>query len=204
MRVWPTDISKNENLKDFNSHTREGVTPWRSTHFSLLTFQLTHPWGCDSQKISKDNTINISTHTPVRVWRGWKMWTIVLFVFQLTHPWGCDACKCRHGYNVSISTHTPVRVWPNNVDEYNALADFNSHTREGVTYLGAEDSAYTNFNSHTREGVTIQRVLYIYMRLISTHTPVRVWHSWVFSSFVAHIFQLTHPWGCDMVIIRPV
>ena len=35
-------------VKNFNSHTREGVTfPFTSTLHPELSFQLTHPWGCD-------------------------------------------------------------------------------------------------------------------------------------------------------------
>ena len=35
--------------------------------------------------------------------------------------------------------------------------DFNSHTREGVTYDAPRDSElFSNFNSHTREGVTCE------------------------------------------------
>ena len=36
---------------------------------------------------------------------------------------------------------------------------------------------------------------------ISTHTPVRVWHSWSNFLGVGKVFQLTHPWGCDYIKI---
>ena len=57
-------------------------------------------------------------------------------------------------------------------------ADFNSHTREGVTFVPTPTiSLAFYFNSHTREGVTtvenLQKSLLI--------------------------FQLTHPWGCDCI-----
>ena len=35
------------NRKDFNSHTREGVTTENWLYLTFLAFQLTHPWGCD-------------------------------------------------------------------------------------------------------------------------------------------------------------
>ena len=50
-------------------------------------------------------------------------------------------------------------------------ANFNSHTREGVTGKGCLACRYPYFNSHTREGVTI-----------------------IFGEmFTDGIFQLTHP-----------
>ena len=122
-------------IRNFNSHTREGVTisPAAAT-LRIVGFQLTHPWGCDFFRIVKgqhQNNFNshtregvtsniriyahmqeISTHTPVRVWRaldvqrgknrnfnshtreGVTTSHIILICgktkFQLTHPWGCD------------------------------------------------------------------------------------------------------------------
>ena len=53
--------------------------------------------------------------------------------------------------------------------------NFNSHTREGVTYsFRGSISGVSDFNSHTREGVTSVKYLHIGVIRISTHTPVRV------------------------------
>ena len=54
--------------RDFNSHTREGVTPRDIDLKYGLSFQLTHPWGCDISHRQLTNIRCISTHTPVRVW----------------------------------------------------------------------------------------------------------------------------------------
>ena len=53
-----------------------------------------------------------------------------------------------------ISTHTPVRVW---------------HKENLVKSI-----RFPNFNSHTREGVTYNAVTAAADICISTHTPVRV------------------------------
>ena len=128
-----------------------------------------------SQPVNKHH---ISTHTPVRVWL-----TLLVSPFNF--------CL--------ISTHTPVRVWPNCATLVFDFWDFNSHTREGVTILsyflihcrgfqlthpwGCDSFAslylayWFYFNSHTREGVTYQISNLTTQLIISTHTPVRVWHS---------------------------
>ena len=140
----------------FNSHTREGVTPAYCADDGAYIFQLTHPWGCDQLLYDKVRELEISTHTPVRVWRStFKIWNLHkgnfnshtregvtgwisiypgFFIFQLTHPWGCD--------------HLPDF-------QLHYCSDFNSHTREGVT-KSSQITYYShlNFNSHTREGVT--------------------------------------------------
>ena len=239
----------------FNLHTREGVTAGNEgRHHVFGWFQLTHPWGCDQSKKKRTQlqnhfnshtregvtlrrsgvdiyTIQISTHTPVRVWQSLNVSISLKSEFQLTHPWGCDA----------------------SLDEMTEKdKDFNSHTREGVTvwwtYIRTEK---LYFNSHTREGVTSQIAAHAAsngifqlthpwgcdyssrpsrdLKEISTHTPVRVWRTgeiWMLSkacNFNSHTregvtmklcrimnvfaFQLTHPWGCDsveMVNSRPV
>ena len=59
---------------------------------------------------------------------------------------------------------------------FNSKLNFNSHTREGVTWYCWRCLVwYWYFNSHTREGVT---------RIASLCS-------------IAGSFQLTHPWGCD-------
>ena len=44
-------LQKCMKIRDFNSHTREGVTKYAYPIYSADTFQLTHPWGCDSLKL---------------------------------------------------------------------------------------------------------------------------------------------------------
>ena len=182
--------------RDFNSHTREGVTDLSRSLQALISFQLTHPWGCDNWTLLSYIIIKISTHTPVRVWPAASTWYI----------------------NLKISTHTPVRVWPNvcadNGGEYNFnshtregvtarvtflyhFCNFNSHTREGVTNgrrlspsigrfqlthpwgcdtkVNIYHLSHSDFNSHTREGVTARFEVTLLPSVISTHTPVRVW-----------------------------
>ena len=114
----------------------------------------------------------------MRVWLNYVGNRAFKFRFQLTHPWGCDNWRCWDQWLGScyISTHTPVRVWRNAWPPQRRTWHFNSHTREGVTWLN---------NMVTRYG------------LISTHTPVRVWQEdkAIFGRY--YWFQLTHPWGCD-------
>ena len=54
------------------------------------------------------------------------------------------------------------------------IDDFNSHTREGVTYCAGTVSDVYYFNSHTREGVTETEIEDTSEINISTHTPMRV------------------------------
>ena len=155
VRVWHIRPIFYFRVLDFNSHTREGVTFKKLLVECDRTFQLTHPWGCDAEDIF------LLTHHK----------------FQLTHPWGCDvivSCNCsERGW---ISTHTPVRVWQfRKRASYFRWWDFNSHTREGVTFCGLCMNRSMYFNSHTREGVTNFAALLFLSFWISTHTPVRVW-----------------------------
>ena len=115
VRVWQEHQVFQSSSNYFNSHTREGVTLCVSCFQETLKFQLTHPWGCDAQDIRLFQLRhNISTHTPVRVWPGTEWMRCPRCKFQLTHPWGCDGA-------FSIIIQTPLH--------------FNSHTREGVTFL---------------------------------------------------------------------
>ena len=144
--------------KNFNSHTREGVTnnsgAWQiapdiSTHtpvrvwlsgFKLLKnigrFQLTHPWGCDVFRF--------------RI-------LLYLFSFQLTHPWGCDENGDLIHIDGSISTHTPVRVWRDVKGTYMKSLGISTHTpvRVWPIFPFCIPWDFVNFNSHTREGVTL-------------------------------------------------
>ena len=135
------NYSDSVELPNFNSHTREGVT---TAMYTALTwgrqFQLTHPWGCDGEVLYKSTSYDISTHTPVRVWPVSSLYLLLYTSFQLTHPWGCDE------FLTTLSTERQ---------------DFNSHTREGVTFFnGRKNFRRYHFNSHTREGVTCKAELY--------------------------------------------
>ena len=78
-------------MKDFNSHTREGVADLefgRNTKPKISTHTPVRVWHFLFEIADKFKPI--STHTPVRVWP--------------------DIC-CKYNGKL-ISTHTPVRVWP--------------------------------------------------------------------------------------------
>ena len=143
-----------------------------------LTFQLTHPWGCDYTIAYHYQQLSISTHTPVRVWRPFNAIRTNRRTFQLTHPWGCDLKSFTISTAVLswISTHTPVRMWLL-YDKYGSIKSIiSTHTpvRVWPLYRKLTDGTL-NFNSHTREGVTLSLMLWICTKK----------------------FQLTHPWGCD-------
>ena len=164
-----------------------------------LQFQLTHPWGCDRILIVLCVICKISTHTPVRVWlllniSGWDsanfnshtregvtqgQWTGSIHGrFQLTHPWGCDSLNKYLSPLISISTHTPVRVWLICWTRRAYNLDFNSHTREGVTYQEFSFYPYAGF---------------------------QLTHPWGCDAYLLSFalfarFQLTHPWGCDFLL----
>ena len=165
------------------------------------------------------NDLEISTHTPVRVWPTGGYAMTNSWGFQLTHPWGCDLrwlCGIK-GY--WISTHTPVRVWLPQACKPICTWNFNSHTREGVTYpnllnlltngfqlthpWGCDKSIRNRYSIFVISTHTPVRVWLHSLRIrgrflqISTHTPVRVWQMWSYLWRVGNKFQLTHPWGCD-------
>ena len=74
VRVWHQMQIQKPKVYDFNSHTREGVTISCKRKINSGKFQLTHPWGCDIMQKVKGHSGEISTHTPVRVWRLlWKI-----------------------------------------------------------------------------------------------------------------------------------
>ena len=185
----------------FNSHTREGVTSRLTQVFTSIVFQLTHPWGCDAFWISREFWIsnfnshtregvtvnqyplpedeNISTHTPVRVWRFPSVAKAKKHIISTHTPvrvWPNDIIILQ--YYSNISTHTPVRVWLVNTDTVNHKRPISTHTPVRVWLLLKElRIMQTNFNSHTREGVTSEVI-----KISSSRK-----------------FQLTHPWGCDWV-----
>ena len=78
-----------------------------------------------------------------------------------------------------ISTHTPVRVWLSPNRRRRAGLYFNSHTREGVTtfLLIINQSVYVFQLTHPWGCDYTNGWNMIYQLKISTHTPVRVWHS---------------------------
>ena len=142
-------------VANFNSHTREGVTlrgALRLTCWIISTHTPVRVWHALTGKTGA--TFVISTHTPVRVWRISVLSAVWLCKFQLTHPWGCDP-----PFSAAASLQD----------------NFNSHTREGVTAWEENSALVADFNSHTREGVTVKGA----------------------DSDAHKIFQLTHPWGCD-------
>ena len=187
---------------NFNSHTREGVTTReKCIILVIIPFQLTHPWGCDALDLSKVDFTPIFQLT-----HPWGCDSTIsensrCFWFQLTHPWGCDFIYEVDKYNrLAISTHTPVRVWLIFTNEYIHLNVISTHTPVRVwraltqmlqelqtqfqlthpwgcdTGILGSIRALLDFNSHTREGVTTYIIAVFIWNMISTHTPVRVWH----------------------------
>ena len=142
---------------NFNSHTREGVTKTANLIPCLLRFQLTHPWGCDYDKIALLSAKQrISTHTPVRVW-----------LTKLK----------KSAFLQSISTHTPVRVWHSQILKRSRGLPFQLTHPWGCDENTQEDwDKGKTFQLTHPWGCDFQN----YSRLlpwhkISTHTPVRVW-----------------------------
>ena len=254
-------------LVDISTHTP--VRVWQSplcNCFCRSIFQLTHPWGCDGLMVTTEPFVVISTHTPVRVWlnrglrvimwaisthtpvRVWRrivdiieplristhtpvrvwprrgylhqqqssyfnshtregvtivcLWKTLGSKFQLTHPWGCDALSFgKVELFLDISTHTPVRVWHHQTNTPNGHPDFNSHTREGVTNIYCKSFKKTQGFQLTHPwGCDVMKCPLFLAAWISTHTPVRVWHSALVCTAIICTFQLTHPWGCDLFL----
>ena len=161
----------------FNSHTREGVTNLQKIFVHLK---------------------NISTHTPVRVWRPPKSTPTVANTISTHTPVRVWLCRVQVNAVVPISTHTPVRVWLDENGEIMKFRTISTHTPVRVWpakhLLRAVENSFQlthpwgcdyqkhiqthrteDFNSHTREGVTLQWLGLVDFNLISTHTPVRVW-----------------------------
>ena len=140
--------------------------------------------------------------------------------FQLTHPWGCDLpLWLRFGLLQIFQLTHPWGCDYNQLTLNSNFQHFNSHTREGVTFLHIKLSnliifqlthpwgcdwccvqsgqVSTHFNSHTREGVTGGGIMFPYPFLdFNSHTREGVTKNKVLD-YSADIFQLTHPWGCD-------
>ena len=77
-------------LWSFNSRTREGATSILLFFRYEVTFQFTHPWGCDIKADTK---------------------LVLIPRFQFTHPWGCDLASFNFALSfMNVSIHAPVRV----------------------------------------------------------------------------------------------
>ena len=224
VRVWLGRQGSFKNYCWISTHTPVRVWLYCMDRGSKRgKFQLTHPWGCDLVKSARDCLIGISTHTPVRVWHIYQWGADFPVTFQLTHPWGCDrkllfsqlglewfqlthpwGCDFYFTNSVQqeyISTHTPVRVWLKILQLHPKQPWISTHTPVRV-WLDWDSEIYVvcDFNSHTREGVTSWLTVSVLTMMISTHTPVRVWLFRNIHSCGAFGFQLTHPWGCDMIL----
>ena len=166
-----------------------------------MKFQLTHPWGCDFRRFwSTPISLNfnshtregvtsaeqmeqledmISTHTPVRVWHGTRNWTFVLY---------------------PISTHTPVRVWRLFTRHMIYSPWFQLTHPWGCDTKSIKDLALSmRISTHTPVRVWLCPISLLTNIWISTHTPVRVWRICRFIINNSLRFQLTHPWGCDLL-----
>ena len=122
--------------------------------------------------------------------------------FQLTHPWGCDEERTASNGIITISTHTPVRVWLSSMGSSAFQTIISTHTPVRVwRSVNQFMSGTSDFNSHTREGVTaiwnaIKKLIRIF----------QLTHPWGCDILILHYkwflkFQLTHPWGCDSVML---
>ena len=163
-----------------------------------VSFQLTHPWGCDGKGNDRRSACEISTHTPVRVWPKKYILMQCLSLFQLTHPWGCDHTR-QAGY-CSFSIFQLTHPWGCDAKGYYSRTHrkhFNSHTREGVTSGILRVGSLSTFQLTHPWGCDALQFHYPNILSISTHTPVRVWQVVLQQEIQRLKFQLTHPWGCD-------
>ena len=140
-------------------------------------FQLTHPWGCDSGgDLLNARILNFNSHTREGVTQS----------FYLYHQ------------KPGISTHTPVRVWQIR-GKRTERGKISTHTPVRVwrvtDYIVKEDVA---ISTHTPVRVWLHYIPSHGLPSISTHTPVRVWLVGILNHSFLLVFQLTHPWGCDL------
>ena len=156
MRVWLYDRLDMKRYIHFNSHTREGVTAAFILMYLLAEISTHTPvrvWRL--RLVARLHSLLISTHTPVRVWQVYLNVSVI---------WPC------------ISTHTPVRVWRSPCTYTAPAADFNSHTREGVTHFSEICAQMQELSTPTPVRVWPEYPnSHVHYGLISTHTPVRVW-----------------------------
>ena len=98
-------------------------------------------------------------------------------VFQLTHPWGCDGYISQTAVLTQITTNKTKKKKQTNYIKSLDDADFNSHTREGVTIPLVNGFQTLRFQLTHPWGCDEKVSRYITKYIsISTHTPVRVWH----------------------------
>ena len=205
--------------RNFNSHTREGVTLRRCNKSLECNFNSHTREGVTCYPNCFGKTNQISTHTPVRVWlqkfnlvenyedfnshtrEGVTAIRCILIHnlrFQLTHPWGCD---------------NPVKLifWD--------FPKFQLTHPWGCDLIPLITKPFFSFQLTHPWGCDTSCRYVIHIIHISTHTPVRVWQSRLLSAnafgyFNSHTregvtcqlhhrqtnqwFQLTHPWGCDL------
>ena len=138
-------------------------------------FQFTHPWGCD--KIENPYVVenNVSIHAPVRVRRFYPKSNNMPKRFQFTHPWGCDAVVPIGGKWMRVSIHAPVRVRHQQI-QYNQTFWVSIHAPVRVRQQA---------DAFRKQGK------------VSIHAPVRVRLLTGIFYYGGHMFQFTHPWGCD-------
>ena len=152
--MWLKGNIRGFRFRDFNSHTREGVTISAYILPRKLQFQLTHPWGCDLIEIMLLPKTEFQLTHPWGCDNSWNSWKGLSYGFQLTHPWGCDLMQ------------------PTSLEE---SSNFNSHTREGVTWLVGISTKSWKFQLTHPWGCDAARLMKSGELSISTHTPVRVW-----------------------------
>ena len=136
--------------------------PWGCDSDTILwlnnqVFQLTHPWGCDKLNwLYAWHVAYFNSHTREGVTGGicnildWKQG------FQLTHPWGCD--KKWRSIFMCILTFQLTHPWgcDGRCMRSRWVSDISTHTPVRVWPLQAVWTPETcHFNSHTREGVTL-------------------------------------------------
>ena len=103
-----------------------------------------------------------------------------LIMFQFTHPWRCDIMLKLNLFYLLVSIHAPVKV-----------RHFHLH------HVLKEHG----FNSRTREGATIPRNAIKIIFNVSIHAPVKVRHHFLPFQTLYNLFQFTHPWRCDVLIV---
>ena len=194
---WKNDVV------DFNSHTREGVTIQAIISKCFWLFQLTHPWGCDDMDYldiptlimhfnshTREGVTNvmdmykeegkISTHTPVRVWLCEINYSMTRYNISTHTPvrvWLLAACQ--YPLWACISTHTPVRVWLESIQQNQNNNWFQlTHPWGCDTMVKLLISIWT-ISTHTPVRVWRHALTGSNTTIISTHTPVRVWLAWI-------------------------
>ena len=124
------------------------------------------------------NVFAVSIHAPVWVRLEFFPVNGSYHLFQFTHPCGCDLRKLfRRIYNTAFQFTHPCGC---------------------DTLAFSYDRLICSFNSRTRVGATVESLLSMNVFAVSIHAPV-----WVRLEFFPvngsyHLFQFTHPCGCDL------